>query len=279
MKTDLLICIPSSNRSHVISTHKSLPESWKDIVVFYVPRDQLTQYKKVLKGWNIIPFPDSKKYIACQRQWIMETLPVQFAFFMDDDLSFSWRDKELKLHKCKEKHMEAMLNEVRTFLKEVPVVSISPRFGNNYCEQDFDYNCRAHTAWAIDGLRYSELGIKFNPLGDTPFVMEDFHVALCFLEKGYKNVRLFNYAFNPLLESNAEGGCSTWRTFEVHDVVTQWMEKNHPSFTRVFKTSKTGWNGFPENEKGERMRWDAKIQWKQAYRPKVDKTKGVSRFL
>lgn len=279
MKNDLHICIPTSNRSLAIGTHKSIPESWKPFTSFYIPRQQVVQYTRVLKGWHVVPVPKELRYIACQRQWIMENRPARFVLFLDDDLSFSWRDEKLKLHKCDADDMERMLAEIRKHLKQVPVVSISPRFGNNYCEKDFDYNCRAHTAWAIDGQLYDKLELCFNPLGNKPFVMEDFHIALRFLECGYKNVRLFNFAFNPLLESNAAGGCSSWRTFEVHDDVTKWMEKNHPAFTRVFKTSKTGWEGFPVNKDGERERWDANIQWKKAYRPKVDSSKGVMSFL
>jgi hypothetical protein len=246
-------------------------------VTFFIPEGQAVDYEDVLADWAFTEVPKKHKFIGCQRQWIMENREARFVVFFDDDLSFSWRDEDLKLHKCNDLHMDRMLTEIYHHLKEVPVVSISPRFGNNRMEKDLDYNCRAHTAWAIDGELYDELGIRFDPI--APMVMEDFHVALCFLEAGYKNVRLFNFAFNPLIESNGEGGCSTWRTFDVHDKVTQWMSDNHKTFERVFKTSKTGWNGFPENPHGEKMRWDARIGWKKAYAPKLDKNQGVSRFL
>lgn len=275
---DITICIPTSNRSEIIATHKSLPERWKKFVRFYIPANQVKDYKKVLKGWTVVPVPSKLKYIGCQRQWIMDNRESQFVFFLDDDLSFSWRDEGLKLHKCDKLRMEDLLDYVEESLEAYPVVSISPRFGNNYCEKDEDENCRAHTAWAIDGELYDKLQIKFNPMGAVPFVMEDFHVTLCFLEKGHKNVRIFKFAFNPVLESNAEGGCSTWRTWEVHERVTQWMQDNHPSFTRVLKVSKTGWKGFPEVE-GGRQRWDARIQWKKAFKPTIDKNSGISRFL
>jgi hypothetical protein len=256
---------------------ESLPKEWVNFITFYIPEGQVGDYADVLDGWHLVEVPKKHKYIGCQRQWIMENRECRYVVFFDDDLSFSWRDCELKLHKSGDDMMNSMLLAIYRHLKEVPVVSISPRFGNNRMEKDLDYNCRAHTAWAIDGELYDELGIKFDPI--KPMVMEDFHVALCFLEQGYKNVRLFNYCFNPLIESNGEGGCSTWRTFKVHDVVTQWMSDNHPTFERVFKTSKTGWNGFPVNAEGEKTRWDARIGWKKAYRPKVDKNVGISKFL
>ena len=274
---DLEICIPTSNRSEVIKIHESLPKTWRSFVSFFIPEGQVKDYEDILVDWKFTEVPKKHKYIGCQRQWIMENVMSRYVVFFDDDLSFSWRDGELKLRKCDDIHMNFMLFAIYSHLKKVPVVSISPRFGNNRMEKDLDYNCRAHTAWAIDRELYMELGIKFDPI--KPMVMEDFHVALCFLEKGYKNVRLFNFCFNPLIESNGEGGCSTWRTFEVHDVVTQWMSDNHPTFERVFKTSKTGWNGFPVNADGEKERWDARIGWKKAYKPKVNKNEGISKFL
>jgi hypothetical protein len=207
----------------------------------------------------------------------MENRTTRYIVFFDDDLSFSYRFEGTRLKVCESHHMNKMLVKMYDNLQEYGIVSISPRFGNNRMEKDSDENCRAHTAWALDGVIFDMVGCRFDPI--KPMVMEDFHVTLCFLEHGWKNIRMFDYCFNPLIESNGEGGCSTWRTFEVHDKVTQWMSDNHPTFERVFKTSKTGWNGFPVNAKGERERWDGRIGWKKAYRPKVDADKGISKFL
>ena len=76
------------------------------------------------------------------------------------------------------------------------------------------------------------------------------------LTRGFSNVVLNDYCQNQG-GSNTSGGCSTYRTPEVHADACYHLEELFPKFvTVVDKTTKAAWGG------GTRK--DVRVQWKKA---------------
>ena len=97
-------------------------------------------------------------------------------------------------------------------------------------------------------------------------VMEDFDINLQLLRQG-KPSKISYYYAQGQKSSNAEGGCSEWRTIEVHNAWAEKLHALHRDFVKVVeKETKTAWNGMP--------RKDVNVQWKRAYNSGTDKMQG-----
>ncbi|RLI66869.1 MAG: hypothetical protein DRO67_00405 [Candidatus Asgardarchaeum californiense] len=269
---DTIIIINSSNRADKVVTHKmfkNVEMEW----LYAVPVEQHTQY---LNNPNIsdhiITIPEEvPQFLSSQRQWVMENFTKEgykYVWFMDDDLTF-FRRVDMRLKKCKKKHVAKMVNEVRKHLTEMPVVAISTRLGNNRVVEDYDETNRITRCYAMSTKAFVDVGATFAPF--EPFLAQDFHINLCFLNKGYNNRILYTYAQEDI-GSNAEGGCSVYRNQELQKRVSFWMADNHPEVTVKVKSSKN-WKGY----KGARV--DMVVQWKKAYKPVKKRTRGGLRRL
>lgn len=263
---DTLIVINSSNRAGKIVTHKQFPD---DIIncVIAIPGDQLTEYSDSMQYPALIPIPkDVPQYLSSQRQWVMEEFgdSYKYIWLMDDDLTFFRRNKKMKLKKCKEKHVKKMFEEMRRHLDTVPVVGISTRLGNNRILEDYDETNRVTRCYAMSTKAFKDVGATFAPF--EPFLAQDFHMTLCFLNAGYNNRILYTYAQEDV-GSNADGGCSSYRNEELQRKVSFWFTDNHPEVTVKAKSSKN-WKGYGNT------RVDMTVQWKQAYKPKKVRASG-----
>jgi len=262
---DIIIVINSSNRAGKIITHEHFPQ---DLIPYMVavPFDQYQEYADIY-GEKLITRIDKsvKSNLPAQRQWCMEFFTgFKYIWFMDDDLKFLWRDEDLKLHKAEEPDIRRMFKAMWASLKEVPVVGISTRLGNNRVPDAAQYTNRVTRCYAIERAVYESVGCHFDPIDN--FVAEDFHVTLCMLNAGHNNKILFNFAQEDG-GSNKGGGCSLYRTAEVQRQTAFWMAEHHPEVRVQVKSSKN-WNGM-EGLKGEQQaRVDMTVQWKQAYKPK-----------
>jgi hypothetical protein len=200
---------------------------------------------------------------------------------MDDDLRFFKRDKDLKLHKCNEAEIieafDLVYRHAASF--KIPMVGISTQLGNNRVADDYDEICRVTRCYCVDRKIFKEAGASFAPY--EPFCMQDFHVSLTLLEKGYPNRVLYTFAQDDV-GSNAAGGCSRYRTFEVLERAAKYLTKVHPGHAtfRVKKT-KGAWEGMGKQDAdGNTFRVDITVRWKEAYKPKErSKQKGFSDFF
>lgn len=280
MKNDITICINSSGRPDNVKTLEQFPTKWRRFVAIVVPWKQKKKYRKSCGAWQVVPVDkDCPPYLSSQRQWVMENSKSRFVWFMDDDLSFLYRRPDLRLRKCKEKHMKRMLKAVDAALSEgIPLVGISTQLGNNRCEQDYAEIGRVTRCYVVDKEVFDEVGVSLAPF--EPFCMQDFHLTLSFFKAGHKNRILFNYAQADVGGSNAEGGCSGYRTYEVLERVVKWLAKTHSPFvTPKIKYSKTGWEGFPKDDQGRTIRLDANFKWKKAYEYGCSRQSGISQFM
>ncbi len=271
------IYINSSGRAGNVKTVNQFPDSWKEFTQIVVPHDQYKDYKKkesfpILRIKSTVP-----SYLSSQRQWVMENSDADIVWMMDDDLSFMTRNSEMKLKKSTTKQMKQMLKAMKLHLKEIPIVGISTRLGNNRVEDDYADITRVTRCFAIDRKVFNEVGETMAPF--EPFCMQDFHINLCFLKKGHPNRVMYNYAQGDS-GSNSKGGCSNYRTSDVLATVSKWMAKKHRGFVTVKqKKTKGSWEGFEKDADGFVTRTDVIIHWKKAYRKRRDPNSGLAKYF
>lgn len=279
MRQDIGIFINSSHRAGPIKTVVQFPLSWKAFTKIVVPKDQAMAYTKKQK-WPILKIPaDVPSYLPPQRQWVMENSIYKFVFFMDDDLSFGTRQKDMKLKKSTPAEMEAMLTLVKSFLieEEIPIVGISTQNGNNRVEDDFTDITRVTRCYCVNKAIFNIVGKTFAPIPD--FVMEDFHINLCFLEQGYSNRVIYKYA-QVDSGTNTKGGCSDYRTAKSQKTSANLLAKLHPNYVSVVKKrTKSNWKGFEQDKNGYVTRTDVIVHWKKAFHQKQRPPKGIINFL
>lgn len=272
---DMLIVINSSNRAGKIKTDLMFPDHANYVIAF--PEEQYDEYAKFHRSsgsWSLT-IPRHHKYLPSQRQYIMEwahAKGIKFIWFMDDDLTFFARNTvSTKLTKCTKDDVSDMINCMKVSLDKYPLVGISTRLGNNFVTEYSDTIGRVTRCYALNVEVFKQVGAVFNPI--EPFVAEDFHITLCFLNAGYPNEIIYAFAQEDV-GSNAPGGCSLYRTAEVQKATMEWMAANHPEVTIKLKQNKTGWNlpGSVDN-----IRVDCVVQWKKAYRPK--RTGGLNKLF
>jgi hypothetical protein len=256
---DLTICIPTKGRLKQ-KTWKMLHAAGLGPITYFVcePEDaaRLRQQRASL--------PDAQ-FMECGvqgihrvRQWIVDNCQSPYVMMLDDDMEFFRRkgDGDWHLKKCNSVDLRHMLLEVRTLLSidGYPLVGISARQGNNRQEANVVFNTRMNNAYAMDVEILRHHGIRWDRLP----LMEDFDVTLQLLRLGYDNAVLYEYAWNQNGGSNAQGGCSGYRTNAMQTMCAEKLKELHPEFVRIVtKKAKAGWKGMEERK-------DVVIQWKKA---------------
>lgn len=205
----------------------------------------------------IIALPPHIKNLPDTRQWMLDNLGVTKLLIIDDDFTFFKRKSETDWHlvECENHDIEEMITAIDKALDDgYAVVGISMRQGNNRKEGMEEENT------AINGL----LGIRVDLVNkecvrfDVNPAMEDKHLTLGMLTKGYKNLCFYKWCYNQPA-SNTGGGCSTYRTADVQKQAAELLHATYPDFVTVkIKTTKGGWFG------GERH--DVICYWKKAYK-------------
>ncbi len=265
---DTMIIINSSNRVDGIKTHLKFPHDVMDWA-YAVPHDQAGDYAEELgiKNDRVIQIPKYvPQFLSSQRQWIMEEYgnSYKYIWLMDDDLTFLYRTEDMKLKKCDSEQVAEMFIEMRRQLDHFPMVGISTRLGNNRVTTDYDDTNRVTRCYAMSTKAFQDVDATFAPF--EPFLAQDFHMTLCFLNKGHNNRIIYTYAQEDI-GSNAKGGCSSYRNQELQKKVAFWFADNHPEVTVKAKSSKN-WEGY------EGHRVDMTVQWKKAYKPVKVRAKG-----
>lgn len=205
---------------------------------------------------NVFILPPNITTIAPTRQFIMEHAGDSTQMVMlDDDLVFFKRrtDDPTKLRDITAEELKEMFVEIERHLITHAHVGIAAREGANRNIDEFADNTRIMRVLGYDREVIMRNNIRF----DEMEVMEDFHVALSLLKRGYAN-RVLNFYANNQGGSGSAGGCSHFRTMELHAANAKKLAELHPQFvTVVEKTTKGSFGG------GTRK--DVRIQWKQAY--------------
>lgn len=262
----LHIFIPSTHRAGQVGAGPlpMIPQHTPGIgpVRYVVPPDQTMQYAQAVsyykKTGEVLACPE--KGIARTRHWIGRWCAehdVTKFIMMDDDVKFIVRRGPDDWH-LKEADQEDVLQMLRTvddLLDEHGHVGIGTRQGNNNLGVGpaplLSLNTRT-----LRCLAYRTMDFLSAEHGRVD-VMEDFDVNLQLLERGISNAAV-NYWCQDQKMTNAPGGCSTYRTHEVHEASARRLAELHPGVVALRqKVNKSG-GAFG-------TRTEVTIQWKRAY--------------
>lgn len=257
---DLQIFIPTLGRIDRQATLANIPNKLLPITWLVVDSEEFQEFdRKFDDHINIMTCPH--KGIAKVRKFIMERATSRHVMFMSDDLRFYHRGKLSEsgeyhhLEDNSDKQTCAMVELLYRWLESgFAHVGVSPRQFNRHCPKTFKDVDRMHDLYAYDKHVFLAQEIKW----DRVAVMEDMDVTLQLLTLGFPNRVSYQYVWNQY-GSNAKGGCSTYRTYEVQAAAAEKMERLWPDFVTVVERKVKGWG--PMN-----IRKDIRVQWKKAYK-------------
>lgn len=259
----LPIYIPSKGRWNgvVKGTLSWVPSSSHDRVIFVVPLEEQPQYERALKDYGVNIIGTVSLGIANTRSFIghYANMSKHDKFvMMDDDLKFFVRENEIEtgLVKQEPEDFNVMMFAIRRYLNQYAAVGISPRQGNNNfgpCEaSSVDRNTRL-----LRVLAYRTADFLSCEHGRVD-IAEDHDINLQLLKKGLPNANLM-YWSQDQAQTQAAGGCSTYRTKELHEASQRKLAELHPGLVKIVqKTNKTG------GDFGSRI--ESVISWKKAFK-------------
>lgn len=257
------IYIPTYGRSERLqnSTFHKLPKALQKKAHLVVQKREKDKYS----GYPILVLPDNIRSVAPTRQWIIDNHDIKttkYLVMLDDDIRFDLRRKDDpgKFTTAFEQDILNLFKTLKQMLSKYTHAGVISREGGNRHHKALMATrmCRV-LAYNVPELRKS--GAKFNrPLKQAPhekFTMEDFDITLQLLRAGHANIVLTDW-IQGQGSSNAKGGCSEYRTLDIHAQSAKTLAALHPGFVKVVeKTTKTAWGGA--------TRLDVIVQWKRAY--------------
>jgi hypothetical protein len=255
----MLIHIPTRGRISKQNSYHSFPLEMRKSgqVVLVAPPEEVPLHEK--QGRICIARPEGYR-IAKTRQWICEERAVDNKVIMvDDDLAFFVRKDpdSYRLRPARTDEIETIFLRIWNNLDRFAMAGLSPRQMNNVHFPDEEiFNTKIN---AVQGVR-TDLLRKIGARYDDVDIMEDYHVVLSFLERGYGNAVLVDCAWDQVALSGSAGGCSLYRTPEVQTAGSHHLSQLHPDFVKVVeKAPRTGWAGMA-------TRIDVRVQWAKAFK-------------
>lgn len=259
------IYIPSCGRPSFLGTLAHLPEKLLYDTTLVVQDKEYRKYEAAvaaidrLANINILGLPRRIKTIAPTRAYILKHAQENAynkIVMLDDDLRFDWRrqDDKGKFLVATEEQIIAMFRTIEARLQEYAHVGVLAREGGNrVLKFPAVYNTRMMRvlAYRTDILVKEKIHLDRIPL------MEDFDVCLQLLRKRYANCVLTGWV-NGQGMSGAAGGCSHFRTLDLHNECANKLAALHPEYVKVVtKHTKGAWGG------AERQ--DVVVAWKKAF--------------
>ena len=233
-------------------------------VIYVVPRSQIKQYITALMYYRVRArvIVCDEVGIAATRRWIGEHARLQNVskFLMaDDDIQFLVRkaDDTWQLRKAEKNDTDEMLSWIDATLDVHVHVGVSAREGNNTAGIGDHNKLVSFNTRTIRALAYRTDAFLSVEHERVP-VMEDFDVNLQLLRRGGSNVATYFWAQGQRM-TNEVGGCSTYRSHEVHEASAKRLAELHPLLVSLCtKVNKTDREGFG-------TRTEVTIQWKRAW--------------
>lgn len=247
------ILIHTYGRAHKQITWRYLPKSIQNKTTLVIQDRE----KHLYPDYPTLVLPPEYTRLAPTRQWLVDNLQAKSMCIIDDDLSFAVRSSNdrKKFIQPSNEDVENMFSQLQACIEYgYALAGISAREGANYLTDTFLWNTRQMRIHAINLDIFRKENIRFDEIE----VMEDFHITLQCLRKGYSNIVCNEWVTNQA-GSNAEGGCAHYRTAEVQMIAVHKLAALHPNFVSVVKKkTKVSWGG--------KERYDVRIQWKQAFK-------------
>jgi len=269
---NMKIYVPSKSRYSEDEVRRGpladFSDQWLERTVLVVPQEEQTAYLDGLgyagfsgKGVTVVSPDSNVRGIAQTRLAIGKAAKFygeDMFCMVDDDVRFVRRKQEdaTSLVPCTKQDVDEMWAHVHWFLHHYAHVGVSARQGNNNMgvgsrKSLFDENTRTLRVLCY---RTEEFLSVEHGRGE---VMEDFDVNLQLIRKGHKNANLGWWSQDQKM-TNAPGGCSTYRSHEVHERSARRLaELHHPYVQLRQKQNKTG------GEFGSRT--EVTIFWKKAH--------------
>jgi len=254
------IIIPTLGRMDNQVTYNSLPDKYKDITKFVVQTHEFAEMNKRYAG-KVLELPSEINRIAPTREWIFNEFKDTRHIVFDDDLEFVVKEPNPEStpkwlsRKFTEKDFDDAFSLINNWMDEgiafggmLPVWVIP-----DISQWPIRENQRMMTNWFFDGPRIPR-DLEWNRVQAA----EDFDINLQLLTRGFKNRQSAKYMVT-CSATNAPGGCSTWRTLEVHNEAQIMLQKLWPDFVKIREKEVTSgpWKGH--------IKLATTIQHKKAY--------------
>lgn len=250
------IFIPTYGRSDKQHTYNHLPKSvLKKYNVTLVVQER---EKHLYSEYPHIVLPKKIQTISPARQHIMEyaeKMGIDKVCMLDDDLRFDARrmDDGGKFTVATDAQVEALFKRIEKELSKYAHVGVLSREGGNRITVPTVECTRMMRVLGYNTKIYRKEKIKFDRLP----LQEDFDVTLQLLRKGYPNLVLCEWV-NGQGTSGAKGGCSHFRTIELHNENARKLGELHAPFVKIVeKQTKGAWGG--------QARLDVMVFWKKAF--------------
>lgn len=252
------IYVPSSNRADRCELFNSIDPL---ICTLVVPFGQGMAYREKQRA-HVLETPPEITGIRDTRNYLLRLGGKMV--MMDDDLRFFTRanpgckyQENRILRKSTKQDIADMLMALDKALDTHAHASISPRAFNNALDDEP----------AVYGRYYRLCGFNTDLMPNGPIqallaVGEDLELAIQLYKLGLPAQIFSMWAHDDVRGTSSSGGCSTYRTHELHEACILRMEELYAPFVKavrkVRKTKTASGDGF-EN------RLDPKINWKALY--------------
>lgn len=254
------IIIPTLGRMDRQITYDSLTQKYKDITSFVVQDHEYEEMNKRYPG-KVLRLPAEINRIAATREWIFNKFRTTRHFVFDDDLKFVVKEpnpgagtKWLMRYFTPQDFDDAFGLCVQWMDEGIVYGGLLPSWMIPDLKQWPTRECqRIMTNVFYDGPKLPD-GIQWNRVPAA----EDFDVNLQLLTRGFKNKISAKYMVR-CAETSAAGGCSTWRTLQVHNDSQTLLAELWPDFVTVSEKLMTNgpWKG--------QVKYTTTIRHKKAY--------------
>lgn len=263
-RCNMKIIIPSRSRyQNPTITYLLTPAEFRNNMELVCPHDQVDQYKITHPDITVTGRPKEVDNIAKARKWIVEqNVGTRFGM-MDDHLTFATTNvngrKTTKTMDLDISDWYEMFEDIHAAMDRgfrsvghragwVPPMKDNARYG--YCGKI----CQA--TWYSDTFDPSVIDWQTEQV-----LGEDMIVPMELLLAGYPSAILNRFPTNGKGKDNSPGGCSEYRTAEMHDGVQSYFADKYSDFVNISeKTSKSG------NAYRDSITKKTRVQWVRAYK-------------
>jgi len=260
----LPIAIPTIERTDKQIFLSNLPTEYHSNVTIYAPEKDCVAIKKKYPHCKYRATPAIG--IAKTRQIMMEEAG-RYLFMVDDDVRIT--ESVWSLEKKAVTNGQKLTVDTPelwdTFFSQIlsALVSGAGMVGVTYNAQAWQISKEQYTSgihgparlwsvYAINAKFANKFGLRF----DNIPCMEDFDFNLQLLRSGIPTGAITQYQWGQF-QSNADGGCSTYRTTELQRKSALTLKARHGNFVKVVE-KKANWGN------GMSIRTDARVQWAKA---------------